>query len=302
MSGGEPRRIVIVTGLSGAGRGSILRVLEDLGYEAVDNPPLLLAEELVRRGEAPMALGIDSRSRGFDPQAVLHVRRALNAHPELAPELVFATADEAVLMRRYTETRRRHPMAPRGQVAAGIEAERALLAPLLDAADLVIDTSELPLPAMRRLVEQRFGAAGQPAMTVSLVSFAFPAGLPREADLVFDARFLRNPHYDPILRERTGHDPAVAAYIAADPDCAPFLTKITELLALLLPRFVREGKKYATVAVGCTGGRHRSVYLIDCLARTLTQPRSGAPLWRATVVHRDLDRAVSLPVRDAVQA
>ncbi len=283
--------MVVVTGLSGAGKASILRVLEDCGYEAVDNPPLLLMEELVGRGEGPMAVGVDARSRGFDARAVLAVMARLRGMPGLRPELVFAAADEAVLLRRFTETRRRHPMAPRGQVTDGIAAETAMLAPLREAADLVIDTSEMPLPAMRGRVEALFGAVpgGVPPMTVSLISFSYPAGVPREADLVFDARFLRNPHYDPILRDRTGLDPSVGAYVEADPDYEPFVEKITDLLGLLLPRFVREGKKYASVAIGCTGGRHRSVHLVEVLARRL-EPGGGTPPWRVTVVHRDMNR------------
>lgn len=289
MSAAERRRIVVVTGLSGAGKASIMHVLEDLGYEAVDNPPLLLMEELVARGEGAMAVGVDARSRGFDARAVLAVMARLRASPAVAPELVFATAGEEVLLRRFTETRRRHPLAPRAPVREGICGENRLLAPLRDAADLVIDTSSLTLAEMRRQVEARFGLTGAAAgMTVSLISFAYPAGLPAEADLVFDARFLRNPHYDPILRPRTGLDPEVAAFVAGDPDYQAFVAKMTDLLSLLLPRFVAEGKKYANVAIGCTGGRHRSVHLVEVLAGHL----ASSP-WRVTVTHRDIGLAAS---------
>lgn len=262
------RRVVLVSGLSGAGRSSILRVLEDLGYEAVDNPPLTLTEELVSRGERPLAIGLDARSRGFDAQAVLATLERLRQSPALRPELVFAYADESALLRRYTETRRRHPLAPDGRVVDGIAREAALTAALHENADLVIDTSETSLPELRRLVEARF-AAGPVGPTVALMSFAYPHGLPREADLVFDARFLRNPHYEPHLRPRTGLDPDVAAYVEADPDFATFFDQIMSLLKLLLPRFGQEGKKYVTIAVGCTGGRHRSVRIVEKLAATL---------------------------------
>jgi UPF0042 nucleotide-binding protein len=285
--------VVLVTGLSGAGRASILHVLEDLGFEAVDNPPLPLMEELVTRGDRPVAVGIDSRSRGFDTGAVLHTLARLRLNPDLRPELVFAAAEDGVLLRRYTETRRRHPLAPTGRVIDGIQAETALLAPLRDAADMVLDTSDLPLASLRSLVEARFGeaSAGFPGMTVSLVSFAYPRGLPRDADLVFDARFLRNPHYDPILRPGTGLDRAVAAFIEADPAFFPFLDRVTDLLTLLLPRFVQEGKKYAGIAIGCTGGRHRSVHVTQCLALRVPELRpSGTPPWRVTVNHRELTR------------
>jgi UPF0042 nucleotide-binding protein len=291
MKAGQ-RRVVVVTGLSGAGKGSTLHVLEDLGYEAVDNPPLHLLEELVSRGDRPVAVGLDARSRGFDAASVVAAMDRLRLNPALRPELVFVSADETVLLRRYTETRRRHPMAPEGQVRDGIAAETVAVAPLREAADLVLDTSSLPLSVLRGMVEQRFqGGAGSDAlMTVSLLSFAFPQGLPLEADLVFDARFLRNPHYDPILRDKTGLDHDVAAFVEADPDYNSFVLKITDLLSMLLPRFVQEGKKYASVAIGCTGGRHRSVHVVQNLACNLAGFRQATPTWRVSVTHRELMR------------
>jgi UPF0042 nucleotide-binding protein len=297
-----PRRVGLVTGLSGAGKASILRVLEDLGYEAVDNPPLRLMEELMVRGERPAAIGVDTRSRGFDPDAILATLTRLKRNPALRPELIFAYADETALLRRYTETRRRHPLAPTSRVSDGVAAEIAMTAPLREAADLLLDTSDLPLPMLRRMIEQRFSGTEQTdtGMTVSLISFAYPAGLPREAELVFDARFLRNPHYDPILRHKTGLDSEVAAYVEADPDFAPFVEKVTELLTLLLPRFVQEGKKYVSIAVGCTGGKHRSVRVVQLLAERLRAGhaglcQSGPPgkmgaMWRVAVTHRELMR------------
>ncbi len=298
------RRVVLVTGLSGAGKASILRVLEDLGYEAVDNPPLRLMEDLVARGERPMAIGVDTRSRGFDTQDILTTLARLKCNPALRPELVFAYADEAALLRRYTETRRRHPLAQTGRVTDGVAAEIAMTAALREAADLLLDTSDLPLPMLRRMIEQRFSEHenSESGMTVALISFAYPAGLPREAELVFDARFLRNPHYDPILRPKTGLDPEVASYVEADPDYAPFIEKVTDLLTLLLPRFVQEGKKYASIAVGCTGGRHRSVHSVEDLAGRLRTPQpapcgGGDPAhgrWRVVVTHRELNHPSQL--------
>ncbi len=300
---GLARRLVLVTGLSGAGKASILRVLEDLSYEAVDNPPLQLMEELALRGERPMAIGVDTRSRGFDAAAILAILARLKCNPALRPELVFAHADEASLLRRFTETRRRHPLAPSGRVVDGIGAENEITAPLRAQADMLLDTSDLPLPMLRRMIEQRFSTSGEtnPAMMLSLISFAYPAGLPREAELVFDARFLRNPHYDPILRQKTGLDADVAAYVEADPDFAPFIEKVTDLLAMLLPRFVQEGKKYASVAIGCTGGQHRSVHVVQTLAARLRrlQPdpsqngSQGGGNWRVGVMHRELMRGVA---------
>lgn len=291
-------RVVLVTGLSGAGKASILRALEDLGYEAVDNPPLTLIEELVSRGERPLAVGVDARSRGFDAGSVLGTLARLRENPALRPELVYAWADETVLLRRYTETRRRHPLAPQGRVVDGIRDETELTRPLRVAADLVLDTSDLPLAELRRMIEQRFRPEAQDGvhqlgLTLSLMSFAFPAGLPREADMVLDARFLRNPHYDPILRPGTGLDPQVCAYVEADPDYAAFYANVAALLQLVLPRFVQEGKKYATVAIGCTGGRHRSVCLVERLARQLSHPQEAGldkGGWQVTVTHRELVR------------
>lgn len=288
-------RVVLVSGLSGAGKASILRALEDLGYEAVDNPPLTMVTDVVIRSERPLAIGLDARSRGFDPDLVLSTLASLAKNPALQPELIYAWADETALLRRFTETRRRHPLAPQGRVVDGIAEEASLTQPLRDGADLVIDTSELPLAQLRKIIEARFrpelsAGAKQPGLVVSLISFAFPAGLPREADMVFDARFLRNPHYDPILRPRTGLDDVVAAYIAADADYSPFIDAINALLTLVLPRFVHEGKKYATIAVGCTGGRHRSVRIIEHLARDLPSLFGSERDWQVTVTHRELER------------
>lgn len=290
------KRVVVVSGLSGAGKASILRALEDLGYDAVDNPPLHLLETLISRADRSIAIGLDARSRGFDAARVLEAVARLRGTPGVRAELVYAWAEETVLLRRYTETRRRHPLAPQGRVADGVKAEERSTALLREEADLVIDTSELPLADLRRRIEMRFKpdlSEGHdvPGMTVTLLSFAFPAGLPREADMVLDARFLRNPHYDPILRPRTGLDADVAAYVEADPDFGRFYDGIVSLLTLIIPRFIQEGKKYATIAVGCTGGRHRSVHLVERLGRELKANRKfGMDSLQVTIVHRELER------------
>ncbi|MCQ4159392.1 RNase adapter RapZ [Roseomonas sp. GC11] len=291
MSAARP--VVIVTGLSGAGKASILRMLEDLGFESIDNPPLSILEEVVREAapggaHVPLAVGIDARTRGFDAAGLLRRIDHLRALPGLAPELLYVTAEEAVLLRRFSETRRRHPLAPGGSlggsVADGIARERALLEPLRDAADAVIDTTELPLPELRRQVERRYRTgAGPEGMAVAVLSFGFPRGLPREADLVLDLRFLRNPHYDPALRPMTGQDAPVAAFITADPEFVPFWQRMTALLDPLLPRYAAEGKKYLTVALGCTGGKHRSVLVAERLAAHLATQG-----WRVDLRHREL--------------
>lgn len=284
----EETRLVLVTGLSGAGKNSILRALEDLGYEAVDNPPLSMVDTLIRPN-ARLAVGIDARTRDFSADEVLSLLDRLRRRLRQPPQLIYATAEPTVLLRRYTETRRRHPLAPDGTVSEGIETETALTQPLQMAADWLIDTSDLPLPTLRQMIDQRLGGAGT-GLSVTLVSFGYPAGLPRDADLVFDARFLRNPHYIPELRPQTGLDEGVRAYIAADQGYADYLAKLVDLTAFLLPRFVEEGKKYATIAIGCTGGRHRSVTLVEALAAELD--RLG---WRARIEHRALpaERAIA---------
>ena len=305
------RRVVIVTGLSGAGKASALHALEDIGFEAIDNPPLSFVEELVSRPipggveGRQIAVGLDARSRGFKPEDVLATLERLRANPEIEAELVYVWAEEGVLLRRYTETRRRHPLSPEGRVQDGVAAEHALTAPLHEAADLVIDTSDLPLAGLRQIIERRFGSTEgsgnppSPGLSVALMSFAFPLGLPREADVVMDARFLRNPHYDTALRPGTGLDPAVVAYVEADPIFAEFFERLAGMLLLLLPRFRQEGKKYATIAIGCTGGRHRSVAIVEKLAATLSE--AG---WRVSITHRELarERAASKAVEPASPA
>ena len=288
------RRVVLVSGLSGAGKASALHMLEDLGYEAVDNLPLSMIETVVGGAERNLAIGVDTRTSGFNAASVLATLGRLRADPALRAEMLYLFADEASLLRRYTESRRRHPMAPQGRVADGIAAEIGQTGSLREAAELAIDTSDLPLAALRQLIEGHFGRASArdaPALVVTLISFGYPQGLPKEADLVFDARFLRNPHYDPVLRIHTGLDPEVGAHVAADPDFNKFFNYLAQMLELLLPRFVQEGKKYATIAIGCTGGRHRSVYLVERLADYLAERIAASELpWRLHVSHRELAR------------
>ena len=277
-------RTVIVTGMAGAGRSSALKILEDLGFEAVDNLPLPLLPRLLQGEEEAqdLALGIDTRSRRFAPDLLL-ARIAARAAEGEAPVLLFLDADDETLLRRFTETRRRHPLAHDRPVADGIARERRLLAPLRAAADLVVDTSRLALPELRRLLESRFGVGHGPGLVITVMSFAYRNGLPREADLVFDVRFLRNPHYEEALRPLTGRDPEVGGFIAADEAFAPFETGLLGLLRQLLPRYRREGKSYLTIALGCTGGRHRSVFVAERVARRLQGDG-----WRVNLLHREL--------------
>ncbi len=278
------RRVVLVTGLSGAGRTATLDTLEDLGYEAIDNPPLDLLETIVRsEHQQPVAVGVDIRTRAFSVAPFVAQMERLANDPALAVTLLFIDCDDEVLRQRYSETRRRHPLAEGRPIADGIAAERRLVLPLRDRADLVIDTSGLRLSDLRQLLAGHLGGDEGAGMAVFVTSFAYRQGLPRAADLVFDVRFLDNPHYDPVLRERTGRDPDVAAFIGADSGFESFMTQLTAMLGPLLPRYRREGKSYLTIALGCTGGRHRSVLVAERLAGWLED--NGYPV---TLVHRDL--------------
>jgi RNase adapter protein RapZ len=266
---------MIVSGLSGAGKSSTLRVLEDLGYEAIDNLPFSLlgsvadmaAEHL--DSSVGLAIGIDARTRGFDPKAMVAAAAGLRARNELHFELLYLDCDSEVLARRFTETRRRHPLALDRPVADGIARERHLMAPLRDAADLVIDTTDLPLPDLRRQITQRYAPDQQPRLHIDVMSFSYKRGLPREADLVFDVRFLQNPYYVSALKPFTGERAEVQAYVSDDPAFVEFFAKLTDLLATLLPRYGHEGKSYLTIAIGCTGGMHRSVFVASRLAQRL---------------------------------
>lgn len=281
----DRRRLVLVTGVSGAGRSTVMRALEDLGYEAVDNVPLSLLSMLAapEPGANPLAVGVDTRTRGFDAAQFLDAVAGFRGRDDLAVDLLFLDAEDAVLLRRYTETRRRHPLAGRGGLAEGIAKERARMEGVAQAADVVLDTSSMPVGELRALIERRCALSGEQELAIELVSFAFPRGLPREADMVFDVRFLRNPFYVPELKPLTGLDARVASYVAADPDYVTFLSRMTGLIAPLLPRMVKEGKKYLTIAVGCTGGQHRSVTVAERLGQDLV-----AAGWHVVVRHREL--------------
>jgi len=276
------KRVVFVTGLSGAGMSSALKALEDLGYEVFDNFPLSLIEPLLTdplSGSAPLAIGIDTRTRGFDPKAVIEAAQRFSAR------LAFVTCDEAVLQKRFTETRRRHPQARDRPASAGIKKELSLLHPLRLAADPVIDTTDLSIHDLRRIMAGHFEEQGDPNLTVTVMSFGFRHGLPREADMVFDVRFLKNPHWDPGLKPFTGKDAPVAAHIEGDDALEGFMASIQTLLEPLLPRYRAEGRAYLTIAFGCTGGKHRSVYVAERLGRWI-----AGRIARLSVEHRDIDR------------
>ncbi len=278
----RPSTLLIVTGLSGAGMSSALKDLEDMGYEVFDNFPPALVAPLVKDEDnrsRPVAVGIDSRARGFSADAVLTMVSHLKA------KLLFITADEAVLHKRFTETRRRHPQAKDRPVAAGIQKEQELLRGLQAAADVVVDTSNLSVHDLKRILHGHFAPERARTLTVTLMSFGYRNGLPREADIVMDIRFLKNPHWEPELRPLTGLDDSVGMYIEKDQNFAPFVERFRGLVEPLLPLYAREGKSYLTIAIGCTGGRHRSVYTIEKLRPWLENQDLTA-----VVVHRDIGR------------
>ncbi len=288
-NGATPKRILLVTGLSGAGKSTVLRTLEDSGWEVVDNLPLSLLEHLLStplakgsgRRRRPLAIGIDSRTRDFDAQEIVQQIKALADESHYPIETLYLDCGGSELLRRYSETRRRHPLAPDRPATDGIAAERDLMEPLRRWSDYIIDTTDTDSNALQQQIRDRFGGARAPYLHI--MSFGFARGLPRNADSVFDMRFLKNPHWEDDLRPLTGLDRAVADYIATDEGYEEAVARIEELLLMLLPRYRREGKSYVSIAFGCTGGRHRSVHVAERVASRLRD--AG---FSPTVEHRDL--------------
>lgn len=280
-------RLLLVTGLSGAGKSVTLKVLEDLGYEAIDNLPLRLVHNLVRDAEdaAPaMALGLDIRTRDFDADTFIAVVDGLRRREHLDVHLLFLDGEEEILRRRFSETRRRHPLAADRPVLDGIRHERLLMRPVRAAADTRIDTSRLSVVELRQVLEGSYALDGPRRLSVFVTSFGFRRGLPRDADLVIDVRFLSNPYYDTALKPLTGLDGDVVSHVEADPDFATFFKGLCDMLLPLLPRYLAEGKSYLTIAIGCTGGRHRSVVVAEKLTRWLSENGIAAQ-----VRHHDID-------------
>lgn len=283
------RQLVILTGLSGSGKGSVLKTFEDLGFYCVDNLPVDLIPnfgEIFAEGAGEVqraALLVDAREGGQIARLPALYKKLRREHPAT---LVFIEAGEEALLRRFSETRRPHPVGRGLSIREGIRNEQKLMAPIRKLADLVIDTTRFNVHELRQFITTRFEKQRSHPLVVSLVSFGFRFGVPTDADLVFDVRFLPNPHFVARLRPHTGRDARVARYIRSFPQTGEFLRRIEGLLAYLLPHYIREGKSYLTIAFGCTGGRHRSVMMAETVRRAL-----GRRGYTAKAIHRDMEKS-----------
>ncbi|MFM2356583.1 MAG: hypothetical protein RLZZ528_2319 [Pseudomonadota bacterium] len=286
------KRILLVTGPSGAGRSTAIRALEDLGYEAIDNLPLSLVPRLLDGPplQRPVALGIDVRNREFSAAALIELIDTLTRRPDIDPEVLYLDCRPDELLRRYGETRRRHPLSPAEEPDAGVRSEIDLLAPIRARADVLIDTSDLSPHDLKAEIARWFDFSTRNGLAVSVQSYSYKRGVPRGLDMMFDCRFLRNPHWEAGLRTLTGQDRRVADYVAGDPRYSEFNEKVCDLLLLLLPAHVEEGKAHLTIGFGCTGGQHRSVAVAESVAAALAD--AG---WQVSKRHRELERRAASP-------
>lgn len=279
--------VLLVTGPSGAGRSTAINALEDLGYEVIDNLPLSLLPRLLDGPppSRPLALGLDVRNRDFGTDALIETIDQLAGQDAKASQVLFLDAAEEDLVRRYSETRRRHPLAPAGPPLAGIAAEKDMLVPIRARADVLIDTSGLSPHDLKAEIQRWFGTPEGGQLGVTLHSFSYKRGLPRGLDIVMDCRFLRNPHWDEALRKLDGCNEDVAEYVAADPRFAAFFDQLKSLIDLLLPAHKDEGKAHLSIGFGCTGGQHRSVMMVERMAQALALDG-----WHVSKRHRELER------------
>ncbi len=286
-AGKTDARAVIVTGASGAGRATAINALEDMGFDTVDNIPLLLMERLFDGpgGFPPIAIGIDVRNRDFSVDTVVGVLDRITENADIEADLLFLDCRLDVLVQRFSETRRRHPLAKTDALESGILREMEVLCDLRNRADHLIDTSDMSPHELKAEIERLFGQDGNAELVVSVESFSYKRGLPRGVDMIFDARFLANPHWNPELRGLDGRERPVAAHVEADARFAEFFQKMSDLVLTLLPAFKTEGKTYFSVGIGCTGGQHRSVAVAEKLANILAEKG-----WRVSTRHRELER------------
>lgn len=286
--------LVLITGPSGAGRTTAIHAFEDLGYEVIDNLPLSLVPRLIDGPSLgrPIALGLDVRNRDFSASALIELIDQLTRDPSTALQVVYLDCSNSELIRRFNQTRRRHPLAMQETPTEGITREIDLLAPIRARADHLIDTSDMSPHDLKAEIAQVFGQDTAAQMAVSVQSFSYKRGLPRGLDVVLDCRFLNNPHWQAGLRDLDGRDGAVAAYVCADPLFATFFEKVQDLTLLLLPAYRKEGKAHLSIGFGCTGGQHRSVVLVEKLAKVLADVG-----WPVSKRHRELERkATALPI------
>lgn len=282
----QTARVVFVTGPSGAGRSTAINVFEDLGFDTISNLPLSLFDRVVSGpGTMPrLALGLDVRNRDFSVDGMVAALESIAA-ADVATELLYLDCRTDVLLRRYSETRRRHPLAPSESPSVGIARELELLGPIRDRADHLIDTSDMTPHDLKAEIGRRFAEDGAAELVLSVESFSYKRGLPRGVDMIFDVRFLANPHWEPSLRALDGRDQRVAAFVEADARFFDFFTKLCDLVESLLPAFKAEGKTYLSVGLGCTGGQHRSVAVAEKLANALAE--KGL---QVSTRHRELER------------
>lgn len=276
--------VLLITGPAGAGRTTAIHILEDMGYETIDNLPIHLLSRLLSGGpiERPLAIGIDTRTRGFSPDRILEL---LDGGVQGSPILVFLDCAEETLLRRFTETRRRHPAAPSDSPVTGIQYEIEFLQGLRDRADILLDTSEFSPHDLKAEMSRIFDYDRSHSLAISVQSFSYKRGTPRGVDMVIDCRFLQNPHWQDHLRALTGKDPAVGEYVRSDPMYAAFFEQLGDMCRLLLPAYHKEGKSYFAIGLGCSGGKHRSVAVTESLAKLLAEDG-----WQVSIRHRELDR------------
>ena len=280
-------RLILVSGPAGAGRTTAIRSLEDLGFEAIDNLPLDLVKSVLKPKKASekIAIGLDTRGRDFSVEGLLGLLKSLKSLEHVDFELFYLSCTMEVLLRRYSETRRRHPLADGKSPHEGIEQELILLEPIRHRADILIETSELTPHDLKASIQKLFLKPGVNLLSISLKSFSYKRGLPRGTDITLDCRFLKNPHWQDELRDKTGLDSSVSEFVASDPKFSEFIERVTKLLLFLLPSFKEEGKSSVEIGFGCTGGIHRSVAVTETVAKKLAV--SG---WNVSIKHREIER------------
>lgn len=284
-------KVLLITGMSGAGKSTALSVLEDLDYEAIDNLPINLLPSLIELAQKndpdhknpALAIGIDARTRNFQPDNIIQVLNQIRDNVDIDLKILYFDSSNEILASRFTETRRRHPLAKDRPINDGIIRERQMMQIIKAESDYVFDTSELNIHDLRRMLSQHFVRKHDEGLNITICSFGYPKGLPRDADLVFDVRFLRNPHYDKVLRPQTGQDQKVGEYIMKDPIFDKSWEQISSLIVTLIPEYKKEGKSYLTIAFGCTGGKHRSVFMAEKLCHLLKENKHNVNL-----LHREL--------------